>query len=289
MDDILLHETKIHGTLDFPYIVYPGRIPEYIQSYPRHWHQEAELIYVTGGHLKVCVWSEAFHVTSGDIVIVLPHAIHSIEQIGSERAEYYNIVFDFSIFGKDAGYDKYLKPFLTHEKTVNYCERKGSPLNESLKPLLLSLIEHRKSSYTTHEYLVKSHLFMIMHLLNRHCVDAEENELALHQTYDKLKAALYWVQLSYAKKTPIKKAAALCGFSESHFMKLFRELTGMSFTAYLINYRLELAANQLTKTDLSIIEISGNCGFHNHSYFTRAFVKKYGVTPTAYRKDAVSK
>lgn len=285
MSDALLHETKIHGTVDFPYIVYPGRIPEYITSYPRHWHKEAELIYVTGGQLRVTVWSETFSLRSGDIVIVLPHAIHSLEQIGSERAEYYNIVFDFSIFGKDAGYDKYLKPFLTHEKKVNCYEPKGSALNERLKPLILSLIEHRQNSYTTDEYLIKSHLFMIMHLLSQHCVDAEDNELALRQTYEKLKQALYRVQLSYAQEITIPKAAAMCGFSESHFMKLFKELTGMSFTAYLINYRLELAATQLVETDLNIIEIAGNCGFRNHSYFTRAFVKKHGTTPIKYRKD----
>ena len=283
MDDTLLHETKIHGTIDFPYIVYHGRIPEYITSFPRHWHEEAELIYVTGGHMKVTVWSEARELSAGDIVIILPHTIHSIEQTGHESAEYYNIIFHFSIFGKDACADKYLKPFLTHEKEVNPFARSGSPLNESLKPLLQSLIENRRASYTTHEYLVKGNLFMIMHLLNQYCADAKEDQTALRLTYDKLKAALYWIQLSYAQDIPIKKAASLCGFSESHFMKLFKELTGMSFTAYLISYRLELAANQLIETDLNIIEIAANCGFHNHSYFTRAFAKKYGTTPIKYR------
>lgn len=285
MSDPALHETKIHGTVDFPFIVYPGRIPEYITAYPQHWHEEAELIFVTGGQFRVTVWSETFSLRTGDIVIILPHAIHSLEQLGSESAAYYNIVFDFSIFGKDAGYDKYLKPFLTHEKKVNCYEPKGSPLNESLKPLLLSLIEHRRGSYSTHEYLIKSHLFMMMHLLNQHCVDAADNELALHQTYEKLKKALYRIQQSYAQQITVAKAAALCGFSESHFMKLFKELTGMSFTAYLINYRLELAAAQLVKTELNIIEIAGNCGFRNHSYFTRAFAKKYGTTPIKYRHD----
>ena len=283
MNDALLHETKIHGTVDFPYIVYPGRMPEYITSYPRHWHEEAELIYVTGGQLRVTVWSETFSLRSGDMVIVLPHAIHSLEQIGSFRAEYYNIVFHFSIFGKDAGYDKYLKPLLTHEKKVDCYEPSGSALNESLKPLILSLIEHRQNSYTTDEYLIKSHLFMIMHLLNQHCVDARDNELAQHQTYERLKQALYRIQHSYAQQITVAKAAALCGFSESHFMKLFKELTGMSFTAYLVSYRLELAATQLADTDLNIIEIAGNCGFRNHSYFTRAFTRKYGMTPSKYR------
>ena len=283
MSNFLLHESKIHGTVDVPYIVYPGRIPEFITCYPPHWHEDAELIYVTAGQLRVTVWSETFSLRAGDIVIILPHAIHSMEQIGREHAHYYNIVFNFSIFGMDTGYDKYLKPFLTQEKKVNCYEPAGSPLNSQLTPLILSLIEHRQNSYTTDEYLIKSHLFMIVHLLNRHCVDAQDNELAQHQTYEKLKQALYRVQLSYAQETSVRKAAALCGFSESHFMKLFKELTGMSFTAYLINYRLELAASQLLKTDLSIIDIAGNCGFRNQSYFTRAFVKKYGTTPTKYR------
>lgn len=283
MGDTLLHETKIHGTLDFPYIVYPGRIPEYITSYPRHWHEEAELIYVTGGHLTVTVWSESRTLSPGDMVIVLPQTIHSIEQAGTERAAYYNIVFHFSMLGNDACADKYLKPFLTHEKKVDCFQTSGSCLNERLKPLLEELIAHRHSSYSTHEYLIKGNLFLIMHLLNQHCVDAKEDEMALHLTYDKLKAALYLIQLCYAQEISIRRAASVCGFSESHFMKLFRELTGMSFTAYLVSYRLELAANQLLETDLNIIEIASNCGFHNHSYFSRAFAKKYGMSPSSYR------
>lgn len=61
----------------------------------------------------------------------------------------------------------------------------------------------------------------------------------------------------------------------------------MSFNAYLVNYRLELAAKQLAETDLKVIDIMENCGFHNQSYFTRAFHKKYQKTPLMYRKTAV--
>lgn len=280
-----LHETKIHGTVDFPYIVYPGKIPEYITSFPSHWHEEAELILVTSGCLKVTIWSQTQVLMPGDIAIVLPQAIHALEQADKERAEYYNIVFHFSILGSDACAEKYLSPFLKHEKMLNLFERADSPLNRQLRPLLEDLIANQEYSYTTHELYIKSRLFMMMHLLNQYSVDTKEEELALRMTYDKLKAALYWVRLSYAEETPVKKAADLCGFSESHFMKLFKELTGVSFTAYLISYRLELAANQLMDTDLNVIEIASNCGFHNHSYFTRAFAKKYGVTPSQYRKD----
>lgn len=286
MNNALLHETKIHGTVDFPYIVYHGKIPDFIHSYPLHWHEEAELIYVTRGSIKITVWTNTYHAKEGDIVILMPHVIHSIEQIDSIDAEYFNIVFHFSLLEKseeNVCYDKYLKPFITYEKSVNCYEPKGSHLNTCLTPLLLSLIENRRESYTTYEYLVKSNLFLIMHYLNQNCIQTDHNEMLLQTSYHKIKTALYHVQNSYAKNITVKEAATLCGFSESHFMKLFKELTGMSFTAYLVNYRLELSAKQLLETDQKIIDIATNCGFNNHSYFTRAFQKKYGITPAKYR------
>ncbi len=287
MNNTLLHETKIHGTIDFPCIVYHGKIPDFIHSYPLHWHDEAEIIYITKGSVKITVWSNVYHAQEGDIVILMPHAIHSIEQANSQHGEYFNIVFHFSILEKSEKslcYEKYLKPFLTHEKNVNYYERTGTKLNKLLTPLIHSIIENRKDCYTTCEYLIKSNLFMIMHYLNQACIDADKNEMLLQTTYDKLKTVLYHVQNSYAQNVTIKQAAALCNFSESHFMKLFKELTGMSFTTYLVNYRLELSAKQLIETNHKIIDIATDCGFNNHSYFTRAFFKKYGLTPAKYRK-----
>ena len=161
MSDTLLHETKIHGTIDFPYIVYHGKIPDFIHSYPLHWHDEAEIIYVTSGYVKITVWSKTYHAQEGDIVILMPHVIHSIEQMDTHHAEYFNIVFHFSMLEtseENSCYEKYLKPFLTHEKNMNCYEKKGTKLNTLLTPMLLSLIEHRRDSYTTCEYLVKSNL-----------------------------------------------------------------------------------------------------------------------------------
>lgn len=282
MDNSFLHETKVHGTVDFPYIVYHGKIPDFIDAYPLHWHDEAELIYVTKGQVCITVWSDTYVVQSGDLIILMPHTIHSIEQFETCDAEYFNIVFHFSILyhsDEDSCYTKYLKPFLTHEKTVNCYEKQGTALNTQLTPLLLTLIKNRQNSYTTHELLVKANLFLIMHYLNQFSTPAKAPI-----PYTKLKAALYYVQTSYAQTITIAKAASLCGFSESHFMKLFKELTGMSFTSYLVHYRLELAAKQLLETNQKVIEIAANCGFHNFSYFTRAFVQKYHITPGKYRK-----
>ena len=93
----VLHETKIHGKLFFPYTVYRVIIPEYIHSYPVHWHKEMELIYVVSGEGYVMVQTEQYHVQQGDIIVIPPEALHSIKQFQSECMEYYNIIFDFNL------------------------------------------------------------------------------------------------------------------------------------------------------------------------------------------------
>lgn len=291
MEPTPIHETKLHGTISFPYSVYKGRIPEWIRSFPLHWHDEFELIYCANGQMQVTLWGQAHTLHAGDLIIILPHAVHSIEQIGLEGGEYFNILFHPSLFkGSDSDpcYDKYVLPFLTGERTLACFYPAGSGLSQAVTPCILCMLEHRKESYTTHELLIKSNLFLLLHHMNQHSAAATSDNSHLQLSYSRLKNALYYVQKFYDSDISVKEAAQQCGFSESHFMKLFRELTGRSFNAYLINYRLELAAKQLSETDGKVIDIMENCGFRNQSYFTRAFRKKYQKTPLLYRKAARS-
>lgn len=288
MDYTPVQETKIHGTAAFPYSVYRGRIPEWIHSFPLHWHDDFELIYCTSGQMQVTLWGHAYTLCAQDFIVVLPHAVHSIEQSGIAGGEYFNILFHPSLFkgtAEDPCYDKYVLPFLNGEKTMDCYYPSGSPFNRTVSPSILSMYDNRKESYSTQELVIKSSLFLLLHHMNQYSTAATNDNRSLQLSYSRLKNALYYVQRFYDHDISIREVAEQCGFSESHFMKLFKELAGMSFNAYLVNYRLELAAKQLAETDYKVIDIAENCGFHNHSYFTRAFQKKYRKTPLMYRKD----
>ena len=67
-------------------------------------------------------------------------------------------------------------------------------------------------------------------------------------------------------------------------MNVFRDQTGMSFIQYLNDYRLEVAAEQLSNGNESVTEIAVKNGFDNISYFIRAFKAKFGCTPLEYKK-----
>ena len=279
-------ESKIHGQPSFPYTVYKGIIPAFFPSYPLHWHDEMELIYISSGQGVITIQSHSYIVKSDDIVIVPPQMVHSIEQHSKSQMEYFNILFQFSLLNysaNDACYEKYFKPLYCHTKLPPLYLASEVELNRLLRPHIMYLIENRKKSNTGDELMVKSHLFAMMHHITRHSSPTSCAELSLKNNYDKLKNLLLYIQADYNRPITVKDAAAVCGFSQSHFMKLFKELTGKSFSQYLIDYRLETAARQLVETSDKIIDLAENVGFHNVSYFSRAFHSKYGETPSSYR------
>ena len=57
-------------------------------------------------------------------------------------------------------------------------------------------------------------------------------------------------------------------------------------TLRFLPFRLEKAATLLRGSRYTVLEIAARCGFSNASYFTRAFTRQYGVSPTAYRQGS---
>ncbi len=72
--------------------------------------------------------------------------------------------------------------------------------------------------------------------------------------------------------------------SAPQLQKLFRDVFGMPIYRYLKEYRLERAAVDLIGTETSIMDLAQNAGFSNASKFSQSFKKRYGMTPSQYRK-----
>ena len=86
-------EKKTHGEEAFPYITYLCTIPLDFTSVPTHWHNEYEIIYVKKGQCTISLDLEYHDVKAGDIILIVPGQLHSIEQKANESMEYENIIF----------------------------------------------------------------------------------------------------------------------------------------------------------------------------------------------------
>lgn len=71
--------------------------------------------------------------------------------------------------------------------------------------------------------------------------------------------------------------------SESYFSHMFKEKTGVNFSNYLENIRMNEAARLIKETDIGLNELYISVGYNNANTFRRAFKKIYGVTPSSMR------
>lgn len=72
--------------------------------------------------------------------------------------------------------------------------------------------------------------------------------------------------------------------SESYFSHMFKEKTGVNFSTYLENIRMNEAAKLIKETNISLNELYISVGYNNANTFRRAFKKTYGVTPSSMRE-----
>jgi AraC-like DNA-binding protein len=82
--------------------------------------------------------------------------------------------------------------------------------------------------------------------------------------------------------------AGAVGLTPSYFGKEFKKETGIHFSEYLMNFRIEKAKTLLLNSRKSVSEITFEVGFNSQSYFGYVFRKATGLTPKHFRDRACS-
>ncbi len=121
-------------------------------------------------------------------------------------------------------------------------------------------------------------------------VKSSERETAAKRTVsreDKKAVRELWEQihLNPCESYRAEDLASDLSMSVSKLNRIFKSLYDTSLHSYVTDQRLEYAANLITCEDCSISEAAYRSGYNNLSHFSKAFFKKFGVTPGQYRKD----
>lgn len=102
-----------------------------------------------------------------------------------------------------------------------------------------------------------------------------------------IQRAVMYIKENYAKSITLSDVAEYLEFSPDYFSRIFKEETGINFTAYLTEVRLRQAAELLSKTNMKVYEVSDLVGYSNMSYFSTVFKKKYGLNPFDFKTQSV--
>jgi len=85
----------------------------------------------------------------------------------------------------------------------------------------------------------------------------------------------------------ITEVAKIIGFSERKLTAGFHKVLGSPIYDCIITARMDRARKLLEETYDSISDIAYTVGYSSSNYFTKAFKKKYGYSPSNYRKSTL--
>lgn len=94
-----------------------------------------------------------------------------------------------------------------------------------------------------------------------------------------------YVDKHYREKIYLSEIAGMLGLSETYLSRLFRKETGKRLQDYIVDVRLEHAANLLKYSEEPILNIAEYVGFPSQSYMGKLFKEKYGMSPKQYQQE----
>ena len=98
-----------------------------------------------------------------------------------------------------------------------------------------------------------------------------------------IRDALTYIHLHYKNDISVQDLSNYLSISNSYFSQLFSRETGIAFSKYLMNYRVERAKELLSGTPMRVYQIAAEVGYSDVKYFLKVFKKVTGVSPQSYR------
>jgi len=245
-----------------------------------HFHPELEVIHVLRGSVRIQV-AQAFHtLCAGQIFILNPYEIHSIEQV-TEDGQADNLLLIIQITTHAHALNK------KRLSQIHFTQRLLTTDSHSLSQLMFFLYEKSLDALPSTDYYLNGlvQLFLGSLLDKVPYVTLEQGSLS-NQTDDfkRLQFIIDYVEAHHAEKIYLEDLAEQLHLSKYHLSHFIRQHLGINFQTFLSNVRLTSAISLLVNTELSIMDLSIQSGFSDQKYLNRMIKEKYACTANAFRK-----
>ena len=94
-----------------------------------------------------------------------------------------------------------------------------------------------------------------------------------------------YIKQHYSSKISLELLSEKFSCSQSMLVKNFKKGYGTTIMNALMDIRLQKAKELLKGGRLSVKEIAFLCGFTEQNYFSKTFSKKYGCSPSEFRRN----
>lgn len=228
------------------------------QSFGPFKRQYYLLHYVDSGKGTYHTPSGPFEVSKGQIFVIFPGETTTYAANKQDPWHYFWVGFESSINLTDI--------FSSYVITAPDCAH------------IFHAIVYNSGSFAKKEWYICGKIFELLTQLGNRpdsCQNKAESYVLIAK---KIIAA------NYSEHLKIDKIAGNLGLSSAYFSRIFHKYTGKTPQRYIVDFRLDKAAELLICTQLTPSEIAHEVGYFDTTNFSRMFSRKYGIPPSKYRK-----
>jgi AraC family transcriptional regulator len=168
----------------------------------------------------------------------------------------------------------------------NKLYRRGPVFNQ-----LIQALQQTQQGNTFHKLLFEEQLAALLtHLVCQHrdIIKQVQNMPGIRystrqELYKRLSVATDYMHSAGYQNIQLDQLAGAACLSKYHFLRLFRQVMGVSPHQYIQQLRLEKAKQLLQHTALPVQDMAELLGFENSQSFSRLFRQRTGLYPTQYR------
>lgn len=253
--------------------------------YITHWHNATEMIVALEDCYTVTVQNQIFHLQPGDILVVPPGALHSIQ--GNPKGEGSRFIFLFELTAFNSMHDfRFVQSAFSNAVLIN--QTTCPDIYEHEITFLMQCAEIYWSDSPIRLLQIYSLLLQFFICYTQNLLAGKINFNTQSQAANSdhkaaIQTLLSKIETDCEHIPSLEEAATQTGLSKFYFARHFRNCTGRTYWDYINQIRLKKASQLLVETNDAICKIALACGFHDVSSFNRSFKKDIGCTPSEYR------
>lgn len=259
---------------------------------PMHEHDFIEIAYVAKGHGTHILGGTEIPVRKGDLCIINTRTPHLfVRPAPPAEILVYNCIFrpgflDPSLIGS-TDFEDVAGSILFHSFAVGDGPVVSVRLDDAEQAQIEDVFQRMQAEFFNRPKGYANILrACLIEMLTRIFRATERGESGMRPRHRMMEQALHFLKDHFSDEhLTVAEVAMRTFLSRSYFSRLFRECTGMSFSDYLQQLRLNEACRLLATTDRKIADILGDIGLRDRKHFNEVFRRHTGMTPGEWRKE----
>lgn len=254
-----------------------------------HFHTFFEAFYVYEGTCTHEVNGKKTFMRMGDFCMIPPGVSHSLSVQDQSiiivmlmSSDVIENVFRNPVFHRDTMLSRFFVENLRYASQGTYLTcHTGN--DKDIRDLLIQMMLESENRYAEFDTVLTAMFSIFFGKLIRHYDRTFELSSASAKEKQALEFIIY-IQDNHRKVT-LSDVARHFHISDEYASRQIKSTTGKTFTEIVLESRMKHAVTLLESSNMGISEISYEVGYENVENFIKSFRKKYGLTPSQYRKS----